>query len=263
MPVVDLSQIANRSGAISAETRYLAYQIDRRNSYWWRLTVTLPIRYVFAFEPLWTQPRKTTFMRTFETNGGRAWSRRHLLRQNGILTTTHCQVHVEVMERNVVPNQQWHVLVLPPESVHARAHVNYDHSGTLPREVEGGPQYTHIAFAQLQERDLGCNWDHIRAGEAHLTRELQRGGDHEIGHMLGMQHPLCNTDRTPDGGRSCYGDPGTTTAGSIMGRGSWVSRRDYHWAKRIVELDTGYTWELIQDNWRGPSANMCTAPTTR
>ena len=99
-----------------------------------------------------------------------------------------------------------------------------------------------------------------RAGGRYALRSGRRrtaSVAHEVGHMLGMQHPSCTGNQT-----ACYGPPSSSEEARVMGRGSWVSRADYLWARRIMERETTSRWTIV-DERPGSSAPLCALPGAR
>jgi len=82
---------------------------------------------------------------------------------------------------------------------------------------------------------------------------IQRGTDHEIGHMLGLPHP--NGGYGTDS--SEYGD-NHNERGNVMGIGHVVRQEDYRWATRIMRAaNPRYTWQLAPARSRNTSREQC------
>lgn len=112
MPVILLRSVSSKPEGISG-TRIVRYRVQRINRYWWKLTVTIPLRFHFCFPILWTDDRRDSF-RAGMASAVRSWSRRHLLRSSTIFGTTHVEVHVESHTRGGPNEELWHVVALPP-----------------------------------------------------------------------------------------------------------------------------------------------------
>jgi Domain of unknown function (DUF4157) len=71
----------------------------------------------------------------------------------------------------------------------------------------------------------------------------QTPAEHEFGHVLGLQHPICdgNEDR-------CYGALREDTS-DVRGRGSFVSPRDYEIFAGILTNLTGKQWRVQQASY--------------
>ena len=244
MREVSLRDISNARGAgAPPRRRRLRYRVTSMAPQWSRLEVVIPVVYRFAAnEETWASSGRERWKRDFERTAAQTWSRRYIVAANGFWGPDRVEVRVRVAaEPNARSDLLWHVWVLPWRVAGAPTCVSYDHSGSFPqgRDADGtvrwGPPFEHIALAQISAEDIDCG----RQGAY-----SQRGTDHEVGHMLGLQHPTCVGNQ-----RQCYGGSSEEQR-RIMGLGSLVSADDYAWALRIMRRhEPTKRWRLESDRW--------------
>ncbi|HSH69764.1 MAG TPA: hypothetical protein VK997_07585 [Deferrisomatales bacterium] len=92
----------------------------------------------------------------------------------------------------------------------------------------------------------------------------QRASDHEVGHALGQEHPLCETNQL-----ECYGVPGDQSqplapeAETLMGIGRRVSTRDYApFATMMAAVVSDYRWSVVAERPGTPGDVRAGAPCT-
>lgn len=216
------------------------------NAHWSRLEVTIPVTYRFAAtEATWPESGRTRFKRDFERIAHQSWSRRYVVAHDSTWDPQRVEVIVRIAELPNAPAARlWHIWLLPFRIPGLATCVSYRYRGQVPEglepdgEVRWGEHVGDVALAQMTAEDIDCRET--------LDGFLQRGTDHEVGHMLGLQHPGCSRDDAP-----CYGRPHEPhRRRRIMGLGSRVTMGDYHWALRIMQLhDPRRDWQLVSDRW--------------
>lgn len=270
MPRIELNRIT--PGITELNRRFLRYEVVRTNDSWRQLRITLPVRYRWAFEyaGLWTEPRKTAFKQRFRRNIDATWSRRFRLTNDSSLSVVRVEVIVTIDERvRATSDELWHVLVYPEGAVGdgdvasvvpagfdepiERIVCSYHYRGyphDIPRPIHGAEELRDVGACFLREDSVRCT---PTPGNRRYT---QRGGDHEVGHMLGTQHPggICSE-------HACYG---TTNAqrNRIMGAGHQVTAADYAFALAIMHQDSNARvgqriWRLEADG-RTAGVSTCT-----
>ncbi len=245
MATVSLYEISNRPrGGYPPRRRRLHYALVRPPSRSWRLDVTLSVQFVFALEwsgEVWSEARKQAFESAFIRNARRMWSNRF-----DVVGDRHrVTVRLDVVNRFKAANETWIVNVYPRElrrDQRSAVRCDYDFNGWLhggPRGPDGGiidasgPMLRHAAVCYLGEESVSVT-------QTADSEFRQRGSDHEVGHMLGMQHPLCNDPRN----RRCYGDSFQERR-RIMGSGMSMSSLDYAWALNLMRIAVPQTtWRL-------------------
>lgn len=172
---------------------------------------------------------------------------------------------MSVQERPAPASELWHVLVYPQEASGEtsvpqglgepieRVVCNYHYRGwphDLPRPVQRGGELQNAAVCFLRESSVRCT---PTPGDPGYT---QRGGDHEVGHMLGMLHPggICSQS-------ACYGTAGAQR-NRIMGAGHEVTVSDYGFAMAIMHHESHARvgqriWSLEPDR-RSVGISTCT-----
>lgn len=71
MPVIPPRSVSSKAEVISG-TRIVRYRVQRINRYWWKLTVTIPLRFHLCFPILWTDDRRDGF-RVGMASAVRSW----------------------------------------------------------------------------------------------------------------------------------------------------------------------------------------------
>ena len=246
-------------GTVGDQTdRQIRYKLEARNDWWWVLTIELEVYYEFGIayegDPGWTASEINAWKRAFVHNSEQTWSRKFDLRAQiysgdtfleGLfrdepqpLPTVEVRVKIVEVDPSRGPaNRIWKVRVLhdrpgPQVGVHTRY-------SALP---DTGDE--RIGMVMLWQSGVTCA--DTRYGY------IQSASDHEVGHMLGLWHPD-GADNSP----SSYGDtPGERSR--IMGFGNRVTRDDYAWAKRIMDLtEPDYRWRIVEPHPERDLSRVC------
>jgi hypothetical protein len=79
-----------------------------------------------------------------------------------------------------------------------------------------------------------------RDNNGKLKTRQQRPAIHEVGHIIGFNHPVCSGNEL-----ICYGRPGTEAYKDIMGSGMNVSMRDYQpFADFLNRFESDFKWQV-------------------
>ncbi len=237
MPFIQLSDICNEP---TYRGRYLEYHVRRTRPRSWTLQIVVNVVYRWAFDYAgkWDEARKARFRSAFARNASRTWSRRYSV-WNGDPAdggSVGVEVHIDVVEKPHHPNDTWQVLVYPerpdrtldapegfdeqPQPIRCAPRFSgWPHD--LPRPVRPSDEVRRVGMCFLFERSVEIA--RVLPDDPHV----QRASDHEVGHMLGLDHPggICSEDR-------CYGRG--ETRHRIMGMGMEVTHDDYAFAPRIM-----------------------------
>lgn len=232
------------------EGRELTYDLSSEGANRQLLTAMLHVSFHFPHPNDWGSGGMGRWKHEFRVQAERAWSHQWELVSNDGVVRVALRIY-EVAPGTVAPNRHWWIAVnSPARSEHEwLTRTIYRCRGPLPHsQVRGGGS----GLVKVHCNDVDCGWGHGTSPGDALTQ--QRGTDHEVGHMLGMQHPYCNGGHVDEGdgdSASCYWRPGrhggrTANSYSMMGLGSRVTRSDYAWAKKLAERVTRRTYVLRQ-----------------
>lgn len=228
------------------------------------LTAHLYVSYYFAHRGDWTGSQPGRWKQRFRAHAEATWSRRWELYRDDDNVQVDVRVH-EVTPGSVAPNQHWWIAVNSPARPFDEwiTRTIYRYRGPLPHSSD--LESVGSGLVKLHHDDIECLGEGQRVRRASGTDsppgELtsQRGTDHEVGHMLGMQHPYCNGGHVDEGdpqSASCYWRPGQTygrspLSYSIMGAGNRVFEQDYAWAKNLLRQVEGREYALRQKTTMG------------
>lgn len=233
--------------------RLLCYELANEGSQRW-LTAHLHVSYHFPHAEGWAPGGRGRWKTNFRAHAEQTWSNRFALFSEGSWLSSNSVVRVRLRVHEVAPGtvhrtRHWWVAVNSPrrDVREWRTRTIYRANGPLPHsDIDSAGS----GMIKVHARDVECGWLHgDRPGD---PATMQRGTDHEIGHMLGMQHPYCNGGHVDEGdtsSASCYWRPGqfqgrSRYSYSLMGVGSRVESADYAWAKNLIEQIEGRRYEL-------------------
>ncbi len=204
----------------------------------WVLTIHLFVKYTFVAgahenDPDWTDEEEDAWITAFEQCAEATWSRRWLLEgypPDG-KNTVPLQVLLKISQST-------------KEKLEGRGRVTkitvfHDCAPSCPRKkvrpiTSDSGDATQLSQNSVEVREV------LVEG---ITHSLQRASDHEVGHMLGLTHPLCSGSEA-----RCYGTKGTESGDDIMGLGMHVSRRDYEIFRDIIQkIRPKFNYWLILD----------------
>ncbi|MFK7969499.1 MAG: DUF4157 domain-containing protein [Bacteroidia bacterium] len=155
------------------------------------------------------------------------------------------------------------VFGLVPNGAHAnrRLFLPYYRARIQVVEVANGQHYTaNVAWATSHQGSSITPSTHTATLDAYDTRNRtrrragrnfrQRGGEHEFGHMLGLDHvdhASCITVAGATGNESaCYGGNNRRRRGNIMGSGSRVDSSNYLPFITAMRTITGFAWKTTR-----------------
>jgi hypothetical protein len=173
------------------------------------LTVTMKLKFVPVNKPLpWPSPAKfEDFKSKFIAGVFSRWSFKHYLVPAAICPDEPQRVSVLVK------------LVPVTSGEHATVNVGYTNEFVRSK---AGPGIAHLDVQDVEESGF------------------QTPGEHEFGHMLGLPHIHCEANDD-----DCYGT-NYNEKHDIMGKGSFVSPRDYQPFAEMMYYFTSCNWDVKQ-----------------
>lgn len=236
--------------------RLLPYEITPGAAGSRMLTAHLHVSYHFPHEEGWAPAGRGRWKNAFRSAAESTWSNKYQLYAEGGFLSSESVVGIalrihEVRPRSVAANRHWWVAVNAPNRPRNEwlTRVIYRPNATLPHSDQpvGGS-----ALLKVHAYDVECGWTHMPRGEGGDGSTMQRGTDHEVGHMLGMQHPYCNEGHVDPGdasSASCYWRPGGQDGRSaqsyrLMGIGNVMSPHEFVWAQKLMNQVDGRRYTL-------------------
>jgi predicted Zn-dependent protease len=106
-------------------------------------------------------------------------------------------------------------------------------------EEETGSAHAKVGGKTMQVKPSKLQYTY-RDSMGQLKTRQQRPAIHEVGHIIGYNHPVCSGNE-----QRCYGAPGTEAYKSIMGAGMNVSMRSYQpFADFLNRFEKGFKWQV-------------------
>jgi hypothetical protein len=200
-----------------------------------RLTVILLVRYEFVIheknDPDWTDTEKEAWKQDFKQAAERTWSRKWYIEGTPVTGKGAGDLVEVVLSIREIPEAELQT------QQQRNAWRDFLHTFRVFHACEHNVKIksTTIGYKLVQVRQ-----DRV---EVHATKGggSQRQTDHEVGHLLGLKHPICEGDE-----QWCYGEAGTPEGESVMGLGMTVSPRDYEvFADVMRQIKTDRYWSVF------------------
>ena len=216
----------------------------RRNP--WIFTLVIPVWYVYVdknkkpiLETAWTDSQRK-WCREFERLTELVFSKQYRIQATHRITKTRprvgarrtgalpsVRVFVDVID--LIAQAKQSSKVLGTKGIYVVIHPE-ESTGTAHAQVGGKTMEVKPSKLQYTYRD----------SKGRQKTRQQRPAIHEVGHIIGYNHPVCSGNEL-----RCYGKPGSEAYKSIMGAGMNVSMRAYQpFADFLNRFETGFKWQV-------------------